>query len=110
MLLVQRQVGSHPLRGIRVPRLHRDRHRQAADPSIKRSLVESTEQAVSRGVFGVPTMLIGDELFWGLDQLPYLELYLEGLDPLQRADWDQSNFRGPSAWRTGISRHDAKSD
>jgi hypothetical protein len=36
-------------------------------------------------VFGVPTMEIGDELFWGYDDFPYLELYLAGRDPLDQA-------------------------
>ena len=37
----------------------------------------------------------GAELFWGLDQLRYLELYLDGQDPLESATFDQSGFRGP---------------
>lgn len=75
---------------------------KAADPAIKQVLVESTEEAVSRGVFGVPTMLIEEELFWGLDQLKYLDLYLAGQDPLRAVSMDALQNAGPSAWRTGI--------
>ena len=36
-------------------------------PEIKESLRRSTDEALARGVFGVPTLAIGDELFWGVD-------------------------------------------
>ena len=39
------------------------------DPQIKLALRESTQQAHERGVFGVPTVAIGQELFWGDDRL-----------------------------------------
>lgn len=38
----------------------------AAD-TVKQALRDNTEQAIARGVFGVPTLAIGEELFWGLD-------------------------------------------
>ena len=34
---------------------------------IKDALRRNTSEAVARGVFGVPTLAIGDELFWGAD-------------------------------------------
>ncbi len=37
----------------------------AAD--VKDALRRNTEEAVERGVFGVPTLAIGGELFWGAD-------------------------------------------
>lgn len=49
----------------------------------KRRLREQTDAAIARGVFGVPSMEVGDELFWGYDDLPYLELLLAGRDPFQ---------------------------
>jgi 2-hydroxychromene-2-carboxylate isomerase len=39
------------------------------DPQIKRALREATEAAHELGVFGVPTIAIDDELFWGDDRL-----------------------------------------
>jgi 2-hydroxychromene-2-carboxylate isomerase len=36
------------------------------------------EEAVARGVFGVPFYLVGDERFWGQDRLDHLELFLDG--------------------------------
>jgi 2-hydroxychromene-2-carboxylate isomerase len=41
----------------------------ASDPEIKQALRDATDAAYDRGVFGVPTIAIGDELFWGDDRL-----------------------------------------
>lgn len=38
-----------------------------ADPAVKERLRTETDAAIQRGVFGVPTLAIGDELFWGFD-------------------------------------------
>lgn len=57
---------------------------QASQPEIKSQLRRQTDDAIKRGVFGVPTMEVGEELFWGYDDFPYLELYLAGRDPLDR--------------------------
>jgi len=79
---------------------------RANSPTAKQALHRETADAIARGVFGIPTMLAGDELFWGLDQLTYLELFLEGKDPLAQVKFDDFGFQGPSAWRTGVSRHE----
>jgi 2-hydroxychromene-2-carboxylate isomerase len=39
------------------------------DPAIKLALREATDAADQRGVFGVPTLAIADDLFWGDDRL-----------------------------------------
>jgi 2-hydroxychromene-2-carboxylate isomerase len=51
------------------------------DP-VKQRLRENTQAALDAGVFGVPTMSVRGELFWGFDDLEYLELFLSGADPL----------------------------
>src|SRR5215813_8894026 len=38
-----------------------------ASPEVKEALRRNTEEAITRGVFGVPTLAIGDEFFWGAD-------------------------------------------
>jgi 2-hydroxychromene-2-carboxylate isomerase len=38
-----------------------------ASSEVKDALRKSTDDAIARGVFGVPTLAIGDELFWGVD-------------------------------------------
>jgi len=39
------------------------------DPQIKRALRDATDAAYELGVIGVPTIAVGDELFWGDDRL-----------------------------------------
>jgi 2-hydroxychromene-2-carboxylate isomerase len=39
------------------------------DPELKAALRTATDAAVALGVFGVPTVVVGDELFWGDDRL-----------------------------------------
>jgi 2-hydroxychromene-2-carboxylate isomerase len=41
----------------------------AASQSVKRRLREETDLAGDRGVFGVPSVTVGDEVFWGDDRL-----------------------------------------
>jgi 2-hydroxychromene-2-carboxylate isomerase len=38
-----------------------------AEPEVKDELRRNTDEAIARGVFGVPTLAIGNELFWGVD-------------------------------------------
>jgi 2-hydroxychromene-2-carboxylate isomerase len=55
---------------------------EAQAPEAKTRLRAQTDEAISQGVFGVPSMGIGQELFWGYDDFRYLELFLAGKDPL----------------------------
>lgn len=41
----------------------------ASEPEAKARLRENTERAVELGIFGAPTCVVGDELFWGNDRL-----------------------------------------
>ncbi len=43
-----------------------------ADAEVKASLVANTEEAVARGVFGAPTMFVGDQMFFGQDRLEFV--------------------------------------
>jgi 2-hydroxychromene-2-carboxylate isomerase len=49
----------------------------AHDPEIKHALRAATDAAYDLGVFGVPTIAIGAELFWGDDRLEDAALHLE---------------------------------
>lgn len=39
------------------------------DPEVKAALRAATDEAVALGVFGVPSVSVGDTLFWGDDRL-----------------------------------------
>ena len=43
------------------------------DPDVKAELIANTEAAVAHGVFGSPSFLVGDELFFGKDRLRDVE-------------------------------------
>lgn len=45
---------------------------------VKALLRDNTDQAVARGVFGVPSMVVDEQLFWGLDALPMLKAHFDG--------------------------------
>ncbi len=44
---------------------------------IKQDLIAATEAAVGRGIFGAPTMFVGDEMFFGQDRLRHVEAALD---------------------------------
>lgn len=43
------------------------------DPEIKSSLIEATKEAIDRGIFGMPTFFVGDEMFFGKDSVTAVE-------------------------------------
>ncbi|POR47723.1 2-hydroxychromene-2-carboxylate isomerase [Paraburkholderia eburnea] len=42
-------------------------------PAVKAKLKEDTEAAVARGLFGAPTMFVGNEMFFGQDRLDFVK-------------------------------------
>jgi 2-hydroxychromene-2-carboxylate isomerase len=46
---------------------------RAQEPAIKDKLMANTQAAHERGVFGLPSFLVGDELYFGKDRLPDVE-------------------------------------
>ncbi len=42
------------------------------DEQVKQALKSATEAAIGRGVFGAPSMFVGDELFFGQDRLDFV--------------------------------------
>ena len=51
---------------------------KALDPAVRQRYAEQTEAAVARGVFGAPSYIYNDELFWGQDRLDFLDRALGG--------------------------------
>jgi len=49
-----------------------------AEPAVKDELRRNTAEAIARGVFGVPTIAIGDALFWGVDATGMAADYIAG--------------------------------
>jgi 2-hydroxychromene-2-carboxylate isomerase len=72
---------------------------EAQQSEAKTRLRDQTAAAIARGVFGVPSMVVGDEVFWGFDDFPHLELLLAGKDPLAGVEWGQWSPPKASAMR-----------
>jgi len=53
-----------------------DGESRIARPEVKEELRRNGEEAIARGVFGVPTLGVDGELFWGYDALPMALDYL----------------------------------
>lgn len=74
-----------------------------ARDEVKRELLANGEQALALGIFGVPTLRIGNELFWGNDATPMALQYLA--DP---AGFDDAQMRRvdniPAAVQRNITR------
>ena len=47
-----------------------------ADQAVKDALRAETDKAIGLGVFGVPTLVIDQELFWGADSMDFVADYL----------------------------------
>jgi 2-hydroxychromene-2-carboxylate isomerase len=63
-------IAAHVLESAREAGLDPDAVRAATeDPAVKQALRDATERAHELGVFGVPTVAVDDELFWGDDRL-----------------------------------------
>lgn len=58
----------------------------AASDENKARLRAQTDAALALGAFGVPSMFVEDELFWGFDSLGHLERRLQGVDPVRGLD------------------------
>ena len=67
----------------------------ASSAEVKAELRGQTDDAIARGVFGVPSMEANGEIFWGYDDLPYLELFLAGDDPLAHTAWGRADVEAP---------------
>jgi 2-hydroxychromene-2-carboxylate isomerase len=46
---------------------------QMQDPEIKGKLISNTDDAVKRGVFGIPTFFVDDEMYFGKDTIWMVE-------------------------------------
>lgn len=66
---------------------------------VKAQLKALTEEAITRGLFGVPTMVVDGKPFWGLDALPMVRDYLRG-----DAWFDGGAWEAAALLPTGVTR------
>jgi len=56
--------------------------RAASEPDAKVRLRAQTDEALAAGVFGVPTVVVDGELYWGVDALELLDTFLGQREPV----------------------------
>ena len=49
----------------------------AQDGEVKAALKANTDEAVARGVFGAPTVFVGDQMYFGQDRLDFVREALQ---------------------------------
>jgi 2-hydroxychromene-2-carboxylate isomerase len=62
--------------------------RDAGSEEVKARLKANTDEAIARGVFGVPTCEVDGRQFWGFDGLAMLRDYLRGNAWFDGPDWE----------------------
>lgn len=73
--------------------------RDPASDEVKAELKANTDQAIARGIFGVPTCEVDGKLFWGFDALALLRAYLENDPWFASGDWESA-----AAVAAGVTR------
>lgn len=68
-------------------------------PNVKAQLRANTDGALAAGVFGVPTLRIGGELFWGNDASSMIDAWLD--DPKR---FDSAEYRRVATLPAGVER------
>ena len=76
-----------------------DPEAEIARSEVKETLRRNTEEAIAIGAFGVPTLAVDDQLFWGFDMTDAALAYLGG-DPL----FDAPAMRRAAALPDGVHR------
>jgi 2-hydroxychromene-2-carboxylate isomerase len=66
------------------------KHDRQGDP-VKNLLQSNTREAIAKGVFGVPSFCVDDQLFWGQDALPMLRAFLAGDPWFSEGMWTQAH-------------------
>jgi len=73
--------------------------RDPASSEVKSELRAATDEAIARGVFGVPTFELEGRLFWGVDALPMLRAALLGDAWFDGPAWDAAARPRPGVVR-----------
>ena len=73
-------------------------------PEVKAKLKANTDAAITAGLFGVPTLQIEDELFWGVDALPMARAYLDNPDLFNSGEMLRVATMGTSSSRAAAAR------
>lgn len=70
-----------------------------AKPEVKEQLLRNTQAAIDHGVFGVPTLVFRNRIFWGSDTVDWAQQFLNQPDLFQ-----QNEYEAPTKTEFGIAR------
>lgn len=56
-------------------------------PEVKQQLIVNTQRAIGLGIFGVPTLVFRNRLFWGSDTVDWALQFLDEPDLFQRPEY-----------------------
>ena len=72
---------------------------QLAEPRVKESLRANTDAAIAQGVFGVPSLVVDGEVFWGADAMDFARAYIADASVL-----DNDEMKRVSSLPVGAAR------
>ena len=72
---------------------------QLGDASVKERLRANSDAAIAQGVFGVPTLVVDGEAFWGADAIDFARAYID-----DRSVLDNDEMKRVSALPVGAER------
>lgn len=72
---------------------------QLGEASVKERLRANADAAIAQGVFGVPTLVVGGEAFWGADAIDFARAYIA-----DRSVLDNDEMKRVSALPVGAER------
>ena len=73
--------------------------RDPAGEDVKKELRAFSDDALKRGVFGVPTLEVDGRLFWGVDALPMVRAALQDDAWFRGPQWDAAAIKRPGVTR-----------
>ena len=74
------------------------------DPEVKDALRRETDRAIARGVFGVPTLAVDGELFWGVDATDMALAYARAGNRYDDPEYARVAALPPGATRPGATK------
>jgi 2-hydroxychromene-2-carboxylate isomerase len=73
-----------------------------ADPAVKQRLIDNTAEAAAQGVFGVPTLRLRHENFWGSDTIDWANAFVDAPRMFDSGEMKRAAEIGVGAERSAL--------